>query len=337
MPESRAPDLFGNIAFLIRAYQLSQMLSVAASLSLADRIHERPRPADELAAECGAHPAMLLRMIRALAAYGIFNVDAGDAVQHTALSRLLRCDAVPTLHHAARFRGLSSNWAAWANLGHTIRTGEPAFEAVFSVPNFEYLNQHPEEAELFNRFMQHSPDDRHNAVIEAYDFSTTNTIVDVGGGNGGFLAVVLAENPAMRGTLLDEESALVQAPGVLGPLMARCTIEPGNFFARIPGGRDIYVLCQILHDWNDDRCERILANCRTAMKTESRLLIIERVLTDEGDPMNYLSDMEMMVLFPGAKERSLEEYSQLFAAAGLAPGRLIRTRSAFSIIETSPS
>lgn len=334
MPEFSPPDLFGDVAFLIRAYQLSQMLSVAAALDLADRIHDQPRRADELAAECAAHPEMLLRMIRALAAFGIFSVDAGGAVHHTALSRLLRRDAVPTLHHAARYRGLPSNWAAWANLEHTIRNGEPAFEGIFGVANFEYLNQHPEEAELFNRFMQHSPDDRHNAVVEAYDFSAARTIVDVGGGNGAFLAAVLARNADLRGVLLDEASALKQSPAVLGPLTARCASEPGNFFARIPEERDIYVLSQILHDWNNERCLQILANCRIAMRPDSRLLVIERVLTEDGDPINYLSDMEMMVLFPGAKERSLQEYSQLFAASGLANGRLIRTRSPFSIIET---
>lgn len=337
MPEPSQPELFGDVAFLIRAYQLSQMLSVAASLGLADRIHDQPRRADELAAECGAHPAMLLRMIRALAAFGILSVDAGGAVQHTARSRLLRRDAVPTLHHAARYRGLPGNWAAWANLEHTVRSGEPAFEAIFGMPNFEYLNQHPDEAELFNRFMQHGPDDRHNAVVEAYDFTFARTIADVGGGNGAFLAAVLSRNADLRGVLLDEESALAGASKVLGSLTVRCAIEPGNFFDRIPGGRDCYVLSQILHDWNDERCKQILANCRTAMRPDSRLLVIERVLMNGSDPMNYLSDMEMMVLFPGAKERSLDEYGKLFAAAGLAPGRLIRTRSAFSIVETSPS
>jgi hypothetical protein len=99
----------------------------------------------------------------------------------------------------------------------------------------------------------------------------------------------------------------------------------------------MYVLSQILHDWSDERCAQILANCRAAMRPDSRLLVIERVLTDGENAMNYLSDIEMMVLFPGAKERSVEEYSQLFATADLVPGRLIRTRSAFSIIETRPS
>jgi hypothetical protein len=316
MSESHPPDLSGDVAFLIRAYQLSQMLSVAAALGLADRIHDRACPVDALAAECGAHPEMLLRMVRALAAFGIFSVEPGGAIQHTSRSRLLRREAFPTLHHAARYRGMASNWAAWAGLEHTIRSGEPAFEAVFGVANFEYLN-------------------RHLAVAEAYDFSTTRSIVDVGGGNGAFLAAVLAGNPQMQGVLIDEESALAQAPTVLGSLTARCTIQPGNFFSQVSEGRDVYVLSQILHDWSDERCAQILANCRTAMRPDSRLLVIERVLMDDGDPVNYLSDMEMMVLFPGAKERSLAEYSELLVAAGFVPGRLIRTRSAFSIIETS--
>lgn len=336
MPESSPaqPNPLGDVAFLIRAYQVSRMVSVAAELGVADRIQDRPRPADELAAECGAHPAMLLRMLRALAAFGIFSVDASGAVHHTSRSRLLRRDAASTLHHAARYWTMPGNWAAWANLEHTIRSGEPAFEAAFGMANFEYLKQHPDEAELFNRFMQHSPDDRHHAVVEAYDFSRLTSMVDVGGGNGAFLAAVLAANPDLQGVLLDEENAVAQAPEVLGPLMVRCAIEPADFFVRIPEGHDAYVLSQILHDWNDGCCVQILANCRAAMRPDSRLLVIERVLTDDGNAMNYLSDMDMMLLFKGAKERSMDEYGRLFLAAGLAPGRLIRTRSAFSIIET---
>jgi hypothetical protein len=323
-----------DIALLIRAFQLSRMLSVAAELDVADRIQDHPVAVGDLARDCGAHPGMLLRMLRALAAFGIFAVDDEGRVGHSQASRLLRRDADPTLHHAARYWTMHSNWAAWEKLEHTIRTGEPAFEAVFGMANFEYLKLHPEEGELFNRFMQHSPDDRHNAVAEGYDFSSIGTIVDVGGGNGALLAVLLRKYLELSGVLFDQENALKVALTVLGPAAARCKLVSGNFFAGVPAGGDVYVLSQILHDWDDEHCLRILRNCRDAMGADSRLLVIERVLESASNPMNYLSDMDMMLLFPGARERSLKEYGELFSSVGFGAPTLIRTRSAFAIVET---
>ena len=326
-----------DIALLIRAFQLSRIVSVAAELDIADRIQDQPVVIDDLARTCGAHPGMLLRMLRALAAFGIFIVDEEGRVGHSQASRLLRRDADPTLHYAARYWTMHSNWAAWERFEHTIRTAEPAFEGVFGMANFEYLKMHPDEAELFNRFMQHSPDDRHNAVAAGYEFAGIRTIVDVGGGNGAFLAALLRKYPELSGVLFDQENALKDALTVLGPAAARCKIMAGDFFAGAPAGGDAYVLSQILHDWDDEHCLRILRNCLDAMPADSRLLVIERVLESGGNPMNNLSDMDMMVLFPGARERTLKEYRELFAAAGFGAPTLTRTPSPFCVMETRRS
>jgi hypothetical protein len=235
---------------------------------------------------------------------------------------------------------MPSNWAAWAALEDTVRNGRPAFETVFGVPNFAYLKTHPDEARLFDDFMQHSPDDRHAAVVDAYDFSGAKLLVDLGGGNGGFVKATLTENPHLRAVLFDQKEVLANAISTLDACADRCTLEAGNFFERVPPGGDLYVLCQILHDWDDSSCHEILANCRTAMGTGARLLIIERVLDlapGRTDPTSFLSDMDMMVLFPGAKERTLTEFARLLQQAGFAEPRLIPTRSPFSIIETAPS
>jgi hypothetical protein len=338
MPEGS--DALAEMRLLLRAFQISKMLGVAAALRLADRIGDTPLQAGTLAQECGAHPEMLLRLCRALSAFGIFSVDDSGNIAHTARSRLLRSDSRPTLHHAARYWTMPSNWAAWAALEDTVRTGKPAFETVFGVPNFAYLEAHPDEAWLFDSFMQHSPDDRHQAVVEAYDFSAAKLLVDVGGGNGGFVKAALAQNRDLRAVLFDQKDVVAHAAATFGDCAGRCAIEAGDFFERVPHGGDLYVLCQILHDWNDERCLRILRNCRAVMHRGARLLVIERVLDlspGKSDPTSFLSDMDMMVLFPGAKERTLAEFAGLFRQSGFAEPRLIPTRSAFSIVETAPS
>ncbi len=110
-----------------------------------------------------------------------------------------------------------------------------------------------------------------------------------------------------------------------------------DFFASVPKGGDIYTMAQILHDWNDESCLKLLTNCRAAMKPGTRLLVIERILEGSSGhslPMNFLSDMHMMALFPGAKERTPAEFGHLFHESGLRQPQIIPTRSAFSILET---
>jgi SAM-dependent methyltransferase len=330
---------YADVALYVRAFQISRVLHVAAELGLADRIGDDPRPVTELAAESGAHPEKLLSLCRALASFGIFTVDSEGRVGHTPRSRYLRSDARPTLHYAARFFGTPGNWGAWGNLEHAVMTGESAFEPLFGMPNFEYLRTHPEEATRFDAFMQHSPDDRHAAVAAAYDFSAAGVVVDVGGGTGGLLRAILEAYPAVRGVLFDRENVVADAAGVLGPQAKRCNVVAGDFFtSALPAEGDVYTMSQILHDWSDERCLAILRNLRTAMKPGARLLVVERVLDGAGaaEPMNYLTDMQMMVLFPGAKERTLAEFAHLFRQSGFSGPRVVPTRSAFNIIETGP-
>jgi O-methyltransferase domain len=330
-------DPFAEVAHYVRGFQISRMLHVAAELQLADHIGGSSRTVAELAAVSGAKPDLLLRLCRALAAFGIFSVDDEGRVSQTERSAYLRSDAVPTLHHAARYWGMASTWTTWGNLHHTIMTGEPAFEAVFGMPNFEYLRTNTQESGIFDAFMRHSPDDRHAAVAAAYDFSGAGIVVDVGGGNGGLLRAILDAHAGVRGILADQAEVIAGAAEVLGAQASRCDIAATDFFVRVPEGGDIYAMAQIMHDWSDENCLKILASCRAAMKPGARLLVIDRVLDGASGrnlPMNFLADMHMMALFPGAKERTQEEFSDLFLKCGFREPRIIPTRSPFSIIET---
>ncbi|WP_165816072.1 methyltransferase [Kumtagia ephedrae] len=332
-------DGYSRVLGLVRGLQVSKMIEIACSLGLADRIDAKARPVAELAAECGADPERLARLLRALAAFGLFSISEDGAVAHTDDSRYLRKDSAPTLHYASRYYAMPSSWAVWGAAARAM-TGDTPFEAEFRKPYFSHLADNPTEAAIFDAFMRHSPDDRHAAVVAAYDFSQAERVVDVGGGSGALLKAILAAHPAPSGVLFDQAGAVAGAAGVLGELAGRCTVEAGSFFDHVPAGGHIYTLSQILHDWNDERCVEILSRCRAAIRPDGRLLVIERVLEappGEADSMNYLADMHMMMLFPGAKERSLAEYTALFRKAGFGGPRLIRTRSAFSIVETAPA
>ena len=338
-----APDAeregFADLSFLVSAFQVSKMIQVAVALGIADSLHDGPKPATKLVADSGADASMVLRLCRALSAFGIFEVDSEDVVRQSARSAWLRKDARPTLHHAALYWMSPGSWSAWANLEHGVRTGACPFEDLFGQPYFSHLKQHPEEAALLHRHMQHSPDNLHAAVVEACDFSGVRLVVDVGGGNGALLKAILTANAHAEGLLYDQEAVVAAAPELLAEpgLTGRCRVEAGDFFANVPSGGDCYTLSQILHDWNDERCLTILGNCRSAMRGGDRLLVIERLLESEPgktNPMNFLADMLMMVLFPGAKERTPAEYAHLLDQTGFRDPEVIRTRSPFCVIET---
>jgi O-methyltransferase domain len=338
-PPARDPDLAAMWA-MVRGFQLSVMLREAAELGLADRVAAGPRPVAALAEEVGVGSQALLRLCRALAAFGVFALDAEGRLSHTARSAWLRSDARPTLHHAARYFTAPGNWGAWGAWGEALRGEACPFEAVFGRPNFEHLAANPDEAALSDAFMRHSPDDRHAAVAEALDMRGAALVVDVGGGEGALLAALLAAHPApLRGLLYDRPQVVAGAGTVLGTagVAGRCSVEAGDFFARVPEGGDVYLLSQVLHDWDDAACGRILGRCRAAMRAGARLVVIERVLPPmgreaEADPGEFLADTHMMAILHG-RERTAAEFGALLEAAGFAPQGIRPTRSPFRLVE----
>ena len=325
---------FTEMALLIRSFQLSRMIQVAVALELADHLTDGPEFAASLALKVGADPQTLLRLCRALAAFGIFDIDAEGRIGQSVRSDTLRKNAVPTLYHATRYWNAPHLTGGWANLEHAVRTGGSAFEGVYHMPKFDYLKLHPDEAQLFDLFMQHGPDNRQEAVAAAYDFTDASLVVDIGGGNGALLAAVLGRYPGVRGLLFDQEAVVAGAAGVLGKVVERVTVQAGSFFEAVPPGGDVYLLSMILHDWDDEHCLAVLAKTRTAMGPQKRLLVIERVLGEPGqpNPVDYLADINMMVNLHG-RERTRAEFASLFDRSGFGAPRLSKTNSPFWILE----
>lgn len=322
---------------LIRGFQVSRMIRLVADLAIADKIPEDGYlDVCELATACAVLPTPLLRVLRALAAFGIFRVTAHGSVAHSPRSLLLRTDAPKSLHYAARFWTAPGSWGAWGALDAALSGGIP-YQAAWNTGRFQYLREHPDEARVFDAFMAHFPDDRHNAVAAAYDFSGAALIIDLGGGNGEALRRILARFQTPRGLVFDREDVVAAIPQAARS-DGRISVEGGSFFDRVPAGADIYLLVRVLHDWPDEDCVRILRNCRAAMSLKARLLIVEQILEPDpaqGHPAGYLVDTQMMAMFGSARERTQAEFGELLAASGLTSVRLISTASPVSIIEVA--
>jgi O-methyltransferase domain len=200
---------------------------------------------------------------------------------------------------------------------HSFCSGEPGFDRAYGVPYFEYLEQNAEASTIFNRAMGAGTRSRLAALVE-HDWTEVRHVVDVGGGNGTALAAVLAANPHLTGTVFDLPSALEGAPPVLAEarVAKRCELVSGNFFADPLPPADVYVLSQILHDWDDERAAMILRNCRCSIADEGRLLVLDAVVPSGPEPhFRKLFDLHMLVLL-GGRERTIGEWQTLFAATG---------------------
>lgn len=313
---------------------ITQALQVAAELGLADLVSERARTADELAAETGAHPEALYRLMRALAAAGVFSEGESRRFALAPLGELLRSD-VPRSQRAFAIMMGGEFHATWGELLHSVRTGEPGFRARFGKSFFDYMTEHPDRHEIYDAAMNgiHGPET--GPMLDAYDFGCFGSVVDVGGGNGLTLASILARHPAMEGVLFDlpavAERARLSSP-VASAVVKRMRIEGGDFFASVPAGADAYLLRHIVHDWEDSDAVAILSRCREAMAPDGRLLVVEMVIPPPDQP-SFGKWLDLMMLLVGGRERTGDEYARLFSAAGLEMTRIIPTASEVSIVE----
>ncbi len=338
MPEREMNDDRTALEILLRGFQVSRMLRLVADLQVADRIAPDAELAVEILAEtCGLQTQPLLRVLRALAAFGVFTVTPDGRIAHTPRSRLLRTDTPGSLHHSARFWAAPGAWAAWDKLDIAMTGGVPHI-AAWNMGRFEYLRGHPDEARAFDAMMANFPDDRHAAIAAAYDFSAATRVADIGGGNGAALRHILARYPGPRGLLFDR-------PDVVGAIQTGDLMEGriaaigGSFFDEMPRGADIYMLIRVLHDWPDEDCRRILRNCRKAMGADAVLLIGDQILEPDptrGQPVDYLVDATMMTMFGSARERTRDEFTGLLSEAGFALRRVIQTKSSVWIVEAIP-
>ncbi len=318
---------------MICGTRITQSISVAARLGIADLLKDGPKSVEELATATDTHAPSLYRVMRALVSLGIFAETDPQRFDLAPLAQLLLADSPDSLRDFAIMMGSEMLSRAWSNLMYTVQTGE------YKRIPFEQ-QQHPAEAAAFQNAMTSMSKVEAPAICNAYDFSDFPTIVDVGGGHGLLLATILKAYPALKGVLFELPSFVEGALGfTLGEgLSDRCEVIGGDFFATtVPKGGDAYILKHIIHDWDNERAVEILRNCREAMAGRGRVLIAEVVISSGKSPsVGTLMDIQMLVGGGGGMERTEAEFSDLLSRAGFHLTRIIPTKTWLSIVEGVP-
>src|SRR3954464_9114194 len=307
-----------NVLELLTGAWTAQALYVAVKLGIPDSLAKGPLSADEVARRANADPGAVYRLMRALASRGVLSHRRDNTFKLTSIGKALRAGTPGSVRDFALFIGHPLRWEDWGNLLYSVQTGKPSVDKLRGMPFFEYVDTDADLAEAFNNAMTAGSEFAIYAVLAAYDFGAYRKIIDVGGGHGRLLSMILAKANAARGVLYDLPTVVDGAGPELAKagISARCEVVGGSFFDSVPEGGDAYLMKAILHDWDDDDALKILGNIRSAIAPGGKLILLESVLPERSSSdIGLLIDLEMLVAV-GGKERTHAEWANLLSRAG---------------------
>ena len=323
----------------VYGYWFSQALHCAAALNLADIIHQNgPSRVSELAKKTGSNEKNLYRLLRLLASEEVFEETEKGVFALTSRASQLRSD-IPGSQYAMAIMSGSEHYLASSRMIDAVRSGRCAYEIAHGKPLFEYLKEHPGSARIFDMAMQSIHGTETMQMLEAYDFSKFETLMDIGGGNGSLLVEVLRANPGLKGVLFDQGHVIEAVRGFMeGHGFAnRCQLISGDFFVSVPKGADACLLRHIIHDWDDETSVKLFRIIREVLPANGRMLVVDAVLPEGNTPHpGKLFDWIMMGI-PGGVERTEAEFRDILQQGGFKVERIVPTAGLNSIIEAIPA
>jgi orsellinic acid C2-O-methyltransferase len=336
-----SPADFQLINQLVNGFWATQVLNVAVQLGIPEQLAGGPKTATSIAQAAQAHPPSVFRLLRALHTLGVCRAVDEETFELTPAGHILRPDVPRSLRGRALFSG-DMLWQQYGDLAYVVKTGNKTRVVDTGPEAFKKLSADPVRVDSFQRAMAEGSVRAARAAVAAYDFSAVASVLDLGGGYGGVLSVLLAAHPRMTGAVCDleylAEPALryLQEAGVAG----RAKFVAGDFFESVPGPYDAYVLKFIIHDWDDELALKILRNIHHAATPSSSLLLLEQVIPDNlstaaSDQAVIKSDITMMTI--GSGERTIVEYRRLLSQAQWTLTRVVQISPELSLLEAKPA
>jgi len=324
-----------KIISLIAGEICSHCLYIAVKLDIAQHLKSGPKTVTELAKLLAVTPDPLYRLLRLLSSKGIFYEGEGKIFSNNDPSLLLLKDHPYTLYTMIIFYKEDA-LPTFKDFIPALKDGVTTFEKSYGKRLFGYLEDRPERADLFNKFMTNKNNFVVHEASKSFDFGKYRSVYDIGGGYGHFIIAILDQYPEIEGAVYDSPEVIEKTKLETPELVRRgCKLLDGDFFKSVPKGADVYILKSIIHDWTDEESLTILKNVNAAMDTSGRLLLVEIVGTAPNN-FDYAKWMDVaMFLMTGGQERTLEEYQKLLEQTGFKIEAIHPTSTEFSIIEAS--
>ncbi len=328
-----------TVIWMLRGAWMTMTVRAACQLGVFDLL-DQPLSAHELARSMGGDPHATGRLLVALSDLGLLERSDDGIYANTATGATLRLDHPSGVRNLALMQSWLPNVASWSRLEDAVRTGAGVYEAVNGVPSWEHMRQHPEVEAQFNLAMARRAAGQVGAILAGIDLSGVGTVVDVGGGRGAMLAGILRARPELSGVVADRPDVAAEAEAAFAEagLGERAHGVAADFFESVPVGADLYLLSNVLHDWDDEQCVAILKTVHAAMPVGSRLVVVEKLLDvprsfEETRDLHFV-DLHMLVMF-GARERTRQEYDALLVGAGFPPGSVPDAATSWNVVETT--
>lgn len=309
-----------------------QIAAAIAELGIADALGDGSMTAPQIAALIGCDAETTHRLLRGAVACDLCTMDhRTGAVALTRMGAVLRSDHPASLRAWMRYKGMRSTVDAWGGLAASVRTGQSAFEMVHGMSVWDWYAEHPDEQRVFAATMRQATEISARAIARVYPWPDGAVVCDVAGGIGTLLSVIVSESDAdLRGILVDSAAMVAEAQRLLAArgVADRIDCLEGDIFGSIPATADVYLLKDVLHDWDDDRCAKILAAVAASMPRGSKLVVAE-YLQPPHRPNSFspLLDLHTLTQRDGGRLRSAAELSDLFVRVGLRP-----TGRTFSVV-----
>ncbi|WP_251094270.1 methyltransferase [Streptomyces sp. Caat 7-52] len=312
-------------------------LQTAVRLGVADALGEEDADARDLGRAVNAAPDTVARLLRALAAHGVFEETAPGRFRHTGASRLLRSDAPGGgMADMVLWAGAAWTWDAWPRLEQAVRTGKAVVPELYGKDFFSYLREDSgDDAEIFNRAMTQASALTSRAVADTLDLDGVRTVADIGGGHGHLLRTILEANPHVSGELFDLPKVVAGADPALregGELAGRARVTPGDCLDAVPVSADVYVIKQILK-WDDERSVRVLRNVAEHAAPGARIVVVQNLVDLSPEPRVTTAMDLFLLLNVGGREHHQGDFEDLFRRAGLEFTGVTQARSALYLIE----
>ncbi|XP_044462570.1 caffeic acid 3-O-methyltransferase-like [Mangifera indica] len=203
----------------------------------------------------------------------------------------------------------------WLQLNDLVMEGGYLFEKVHGMPIYEFLSKNPRIDESFNKAMASLSKITMSKVLDTYKgFEDLASLVDVGGGIGATLSMIISKYPTIKGINFDAPHVVEKAPTYPG-----IKHLGGDMFSNIPVTADAFMIKNVLHNWNDEQCLKLLRNCYEALPKNGKLIVMDCILPEYLDSSNaskYISHMDIIMIMHGGRERTENEFKALGKAAG---------------------
>ena len=327
------------------AFWQSRALHVAARLDIATVLGDEELDADEIAARVTANADATGRLLRLLAAVGVFEEKAPQAFRNNKISAFLRTDnprnvrAMILMHNSD---AMSRPW--YEHLEQGIRKGVPPFRLAHGEDLFDYLDDHADFDSLFSESMDSVEALIGDSFATDFAWDRFERIIDVGGSRGAKSLAILKRHPRLTALVVDRPQVIAEAEQFWATQNTsgaeRLRFQVGDALSAIPSAqseRDIYLLSAVLHGFDDEACIAILRNVANACgRTGARIVLLEMVLPEVGaDVAGASFDMQMFMGSRG-RERTLKEWTALFDGAGIELEERVGLRSLGTILVLCP-